>query len=294
MLYYYDTHVHSNHSDGDFAPREVARQARASGLRGVVLADHNTIEGCEEFSAACREFGLKTCMGVEVSTKYQELEIHVLGYARQFNVEALRGGLQPVIQGYDRRSAQMVDKLREQGLTGIEFPGLRAKKSLHDPVVKYDIAIALRIERGLPQGAEKELEALVNRGGSGFVPYGDDFYGPDVACGIIYDAGGISVLAHPDAYVRKYRGTEDEKRMFVEKLIVDLQRVGLQGIEIRNTDCSPEETKYLSDLAKKLHLFTLGSTDWHGRYHHPGRVFGKSGSSEEEFHYLISTISRRK
>ena len=42
MLLVGDTHVHTHHSDGLYAPEELARRAKEDGLDFLCVCDHNT------------------------------------------------------------------------------------------------------------------------------------------------------------------------------------------------------------------------------------------------------------
>jgi len=71
----YDPHVHTSHSGDCFCPvKEVIRIAKAKGLRGIAITDHNSIRGVEE---ALRLSGKNFLIipGIEVSSK----DGHILG-----------------------------------------------------------------------------------------------------------------------------------------------------------------------------------------------------------------------
>ena len=212
MQYQYDIHIHSFHSDGDFLPKEVAHQAKRAGMKGVILSDHNTIEGCEEFLSACFSLGLETFMGVEISTKYDDVEVHILGFAKKFNKKKIRTGLKQTIKEYDERMIKIINKLHQLKETEITFKQIRRKKSKFDPVTKYDIAKEIAKEKGMPKKEQKNIEKIFDRGGPAFVPYSDKFMSPLQACDLIRSAGGVSVLAHPGQFVGRYRGGTEKGR----------------------------------------------------------------------------------
>lgn len=71
----YDPHIHTSHSGDCFCPvKDVIRVAKARGLRGVAITDHDSIRGVEE---ALRLSGknLLIIPGIEVSSK----DGHILG-----------------------------------------------------------------------------------------------------------------------------------------------------------------------------------------------------------------------
>jgi len=78
MLYRFDLHIHSCLSPcGDLrcSPSAIARAAKAAGLNGVMLSDHNTSRNCPAFSEACTRAGLACLFGLEIATAE---ELHAL------------------------------------------------------------------------------------------------------------------------------------------------------------------------------------------------------------------------
>lgn len=74
-----DLHVHSTASDGTFTPTELVAEAKRCGLSAFALTDHDTVDGISEALAAGEASGLEVIPGVELSTEYNETEIHVVG-----------------------------------------------------------------------------------------------------------------------------------------------------------------------------------------------------------------------
>jgi len=61
-----DLHVHTVHSDGSGTVKEVLKAAKAKGLDGLAITDHNAIEGY--FEAKSYDFGLLVLPGYEIRT----------------------------------------------------------------------------------------------------------------------------------------------------------------------------------------------------------------------------------
>ena len=86
MKTYIDLHIHSTASDGTFSPTEIINDAlKLAGDKNpvvIALTDHDTVAGTEEFqkAAAKHKERLTAISGVEISTDYHGVEIHVLGY----------------------------------------------------------------------------------------------------------------------------------------------------------------------------------------------------------------------
>ncbi|MHB0998459.1 MAG: DUF294 nucleotidyltransferase-like domain-containing protein [Armatimonadota bacterium] len=75
-----DLHCHSIYSDGNLGPREIADLLSASGTSAASLTDHDTVDGQDAFSEALthREIGCIT--GVEITTRLNGEDIHLLAY----------------------------------------------------------------------------------------------------------------------------------------------------------------------------------------------------------------------
>ena len=71
-----DPHVHTNFSDGLSTPRRMFLRAQKQGLRGLVVADHDTVRHWEPSLLAARRLEMITALGVEVSTA----QGHLLAY----------------------------------------------------------------------------------------------------------------------------------------------------------------------------------------------------------------------
>ena len=73
-----DLHIHSCLSpcgDLEMSPRAIVERARAAGLDGVALTDHNSARNTPALAACCRTAGLACLFGLEVCTAE---EVHTL------------------------------------------------------------------------------------------------------------------------------------------------------------------------------------------------------------------------
>src|SRR5690349_10447898 len=76
-----DLHCHSTASDGTFAPADVVRLAKESGLSGLALTDHDTIGGIAEAAAEAKRVGVDFLPGIEISAEFPHPgTLHILGY----------------------------------------------------------------------------------------------------------------------------------------------------------------------------------------------------------------------
>ncbi len=80
MLNKGDFHIHSTASDGSCTPREIVNIAKKRHIDIISLTDHNTVNGLNEAILCGNELGIKVIPGVELSTRYNDTRVHVLGY----------------------------------------------------------------------------------------------------------------------------------------------------------------------------------------------------------------------
>jgi len=93
-------HGHSQLSDGELAPGELAERLAAAGVRAAALTDHDTLDGLPAFREALARKGVGFIAGIELTVvDPEEGEKHILGYGFDPGHGALRDLL-------DRTSAQ--------------------------------------------------------------------------------------------------------------------------------------------------------------------------------------------
>ena len=75
-----DLHIHTYYSDGTFSPEEAVEYAKGVSLRAMAITDHDTVGGIAEAVAAGDKLGVEVIPGVEITTIYKGMELHILGY----------------------------------------------------------------------------------------------------------------------------------------------------------------------------------------------------------------------
>ncbi|MHC1684351.1 MAG: PHP domain-containing protein [Clostridiaceae bacterium] len=77
-----DFHIHSTASDGCLTPKEIILLAKSKDIDTIAISDHNSISGIAEASEAGKRCGISVIPAVELSTRFNEESIHILGYFR--------------------------------------------------------------------------------------------------------------------------------------------------------------------------------------------------------------------
>lgn len=75
-----DFHIHSTFSDGGLSPDEIVHLAKQREVDIISITDHNNTDGVDEAIEEGMKVGIRVIPGVELSTKYNECRVHILGY----------------------------------------------------------------------------------------------------------------------------------------------------------------------------------------------------------------------
>ena len=110
-----DLHTHSNKSDGTLSPKELVKLAKDMGLEAIALTDHDTMDGLDEARTEGKRLGVEIISGVELSTDYKGMEVHILGFCmEEYNPEFLKK-LKEFADGRERRNEKMAQLLQKEG-----------------------------------------------------------------------------------------------------------------------------------------------------------------------------------
>ena len=241
-----DLHLHTHFSDGTFSPEELAAHAREHGLDAVALTDHDSVEGCERMEQACRREGLEFIPGAELTAEVTGQEVHVLGYWMDLSSPRLRAELRRFQGVRQQRVCEMVTRLNDSGV-GLSETLVRSLARCEAPG-RLHVARAL-VEQGFARDHDQAFDRFLKRGRPGFVPKAR--MSAEEAVGLIREAGGVAVLAHPGLYRN-------------DSLIGRLKDAGIDGLECWHTRHSAEASESYSRKAAEFDLVATGGSDCHG------------------------------
>lgn len=279
-----DLHIHTNYSDGVFTPEKVVDAAIEAELDVIALTDHDNIlsyEVAQNYIENLKKENKKTIkviQGIEVNTIHDGEEIHILGYFMDKN----NADFQELIKTQQHARVKQTKEI---------IALLNKKEGIH---VKYE-DIKKQVAPGGSIGRPHLAKAITNVGGTSSVIEAYEKYindkssvyvqrktiAPHDAVEIIYDAGGIPVIAHP----------HDLDNAAV--LIKDLMHYGLRGVEAYHRKHSPAIIEYFSSLAEELGLIVTGGSDFHAPNIMNGQlVLGKNFVPEWIYDKLVEEKKR--
>ncbi|MCL2789054.1 MAG: PHP domain-containing protein [Desulfobulbus sp.] len=246
-----DLHTHSIYSDGSCTPAELVALAVDSGLRGLSLTDHDTVEGVEEIRRLGTEAGLTVISGVEVSTKLHERTIHILGYGVDPANTDLQRWLVPLQEGRERRNAIIIQKL--QGL-GVDITTEEVETISRCGQTGRPHIARLLVAKGVVDSFDAAFRQYLGRNRPAWEARFS--YSAAETIAMIHQTGGLAVLAHP--------GQIDPTMSSQPALIRELALHGLDGLELHYPTHTRRMKKQLKALAAELGLLMTGGSDFHG------------------------------
>lgn len=262
-----DLHVHSNNSDGTLAPVELINLANLNKVGILSIADHDSIDGLDEFKS-----NIAPCMlgvnGVEFSSVVNNNniaeKIHILGYCFNENNSQF---LSLVKEMEDIRISSHLEELKKvrEMIGNLPEEGISKLNIRRYCWFDRDIIKCLK-DSGYDEQVIEDLKAYykANR-----FSYGNG-YALDAqrVCEAIHASGGYVIFAHPMAY--KFSHDKDRVKSIANKLI----DIGIDGIEIYQSDCPMEDTIWLKKMVDDSHLFYSVGSDFHKYGASDGRTIG--------------------
>lgn len=248
---YVDLHVHSTASDGTLNPEDVVKLAAKAGLAAIALTDHDTIAGVACAVNAGLKWDVEVIPGVEVSSAYESVEIHILGLFVDCSNPILISALKRFLQSRDRRNEEMLRRFNHRGicLTKEELQGGNPRTV----ITRAHVARAL-LDKGYGSSMKQIFKMYLQYGGAFCPP--KELLAPEEVVYTLRAAGGFVALAHPFQY---HLG--DKK---TDALIAHLASLGMKGLEVYHPSHNQLEIRKLQEAAARYHLLPTGGSDFHG------------------------------
>lgn len=259
---YIDLHIHSTFSDGVFPPHTLVEMAHNLGLSTIAIADHDSLGAIPEALIAGKFYGIEIIPAVELSVEYNQWQdIHLLGYGIDYTNVTFKEKLDTFRQQRELRNEHILELVNQlltsEGHAAIQLTEVRA--FAQDAIGRPHIARAL-LEHRYVLNIEDAFRRYLKPCNVSKI-----YWSINDAISSIKQLGGIAVLAHPTSISNDW--TE------LQKIMSDLMKLGLDGIETFNNMAQLEEQEYLRRFAVNNHLLMTAGSDFHGI--EEGQTIGK-------------------
>ena len=243
-----DLHLHTRYSDGTFTPRELVEHAHKLGFTAIAVTDHDTLDAIPEALAAGQELGIEVIPGVEITSRIDTQELHMLAYLfgdswRDANLVTV---LNHATHVRKERVVQFVAKLNELGVA-LTVEDVYACSTC-GTVGRPHVALALK-NRGFVTSVDEAFTRFLKRGKPAYV----ERYRMEASetIGHIKRAGGVAVIAHPGLN-------------YLDKRLHEMVDQGMSGIEVWHSRHTPAQIEHYEKMAETLGICATGGSDCHG------------------------------
>lgn len=241
-----DLHVHTTASDGLMNPKEVVCWASVKRLTAIGITDHDTVKGILPAEEASSEYGVEIVPGIELSTLYEEEEIHILGYYLDYKADWFLDTLAKIQNSRYERADSIVRKLNR---LGIKITLEQVKSIADDGAIGRPHIARAMINKGYINNIKEAFNSYIGKGCPAYVERYK--FKSSEAIDIIKQLGGISVLAHPGLIRNKAN-------------IRNIINLGIDGIEVYHSKHDDETVRYALSIATAGKLLITGGSDCHG------------------------------
>jgi predicted metal-dependent phosphoesterase TrpH len=248
----FDLHSHSTVSDGLLTPAQVTARAAARGVDVYALTDHDETGGLAEAAAAARDANITFVRGTELSTRWEDVTLHIVGLGIDAGNRALQDGLAVIRGGRTARARRIAASLEAAGIPGAYEGALRYVTS--ERLVSRTHFARFLVETGHAKDVKEVFKRYLVAGKPGYASH--QWATVKQAVDWIHGAGGQAVLAHPG----RYKITRSDMR----RLLAEFSDLGGDAIEVLSPSHTPAQYAEYAGYARIYGMLASCGSDYHG------------------------------
>ncbi|EFN6770370.1 5'-3' exoribonuclease [Escherichia coli] len=248
----YDLHSHTTASDGCLTPEALVHRAVEMRVGTLAITDHDTTAAIaparEEISRS--GLALNLIPGVEISTVWENHEIHIVG----LNIDITHPLMCEFLAQQTERSNQRAQLIAEI-LEKAQIPGALegAQRLAQGGAVTRGHFARFFVECGKASSMADVFKKYLARGKTGYVP--PQWCTIEQSIDVIHHSGGKAVLAHPGRY--------NLSAKWLKRLVAHFAEHHGDAMEVAQCQQSPNERTQLATLARQHHLWASQGSDFH-------------------------------
>ncbi len=248
----YDLHSHTTASDGCLTPEALVHRAVEMRVGTLAITDHDTTAAIaparEEISRS--GLALNLIPGVEISTVWENHEIHIVG----LNIDIIHPLMCEFLAQQTERRNQRAQLIAER-LEKAQIPGAleSAQRLAQGGAVTRGHFARFLVECGKASSMADVFKKYLARGKTGYVP--PQWCTIEQSIDVIHHSGGKAVLAHPGRY--------NLSAKWLKRLVAHFAEHHGDAMEVAQCQQSPNERTQLATLARQHHLWASQGSDFH-------------------------------
>ncbi|WP_228445312.1 RNase RNM [Thalassotalea sp. HSM 43] len=247
-----DLHSHTTCSDGRLTPAELVERATTFQIEQLAITDHDTVQAFALAQDYIEQKGLKLRLisGIEISTMWQNFEIHIVGLNVDTQHPALTALIEQQQQAREQRATLMAEKLAKAGFADCYQ---QAKQYAGDGTITRAHFARVLFDRGDVSTMQKAFDKYIGKGQRAFVK--PLWCSIEQAIEVINLAGGHSVIAHPMKYSLSTK--------WLRRLIVDFKAANGDAMEVASPQMNEQQRQLLVTLCNEYGLEASVGSDFH-------------------------------
>jgi len=273
MNFQADLHTHSIFSDGEMSVGLILQKAQSLGIRYISITDHeNTRQNeCVQKISKYNNFEIKVIPGIEISTKYQSKDIHLVIYYNPEITKEINFILEPLKEKNLKRVRNIMKELEAVGFNFTNF-------NINDSRTLNRLCLARYIYNN---SNLKTIEEVFQR-------YLDNYKSEKEKQGYpeanemirnFSKLGCFIGIAHPDFL-------EDWSNI---RIIHEFMKEGLNGMEFHHPMINSQLENKILKFLEENSLVPLGGSDFHG-YDTKRRELGKYNIPNSSAEYIMKYL----
>jgi hypothetical protein len=222
------------------------------GIDLFAITDHDTLDGWQAVRHQPLPEAMRLICGLEFSTQWRGMGIHVLGLNLNGDDDTLQSHL--LEQGLVRKErASLIDqRLAKQGINGVLEGALAINGGRENNLGRVHMAQYM-VAQGYVDTVPKAFDRWLGNGKVGDVKQ----IWPEIETVVawIRASGGIPTLAHPS----KYKLTTTKLKALFEHF----SQAGGLAVEIFSSGMTVQQSQFMAKLASEYGLAVSGGSDFH-------------------------------
>ncbi len=249
-----DLHQHTTFSDGTDNLDEIIAKNIAAGVDTMAITDHDNIDAAVYLASNThKHYGVKFVNGVELSTDFEGLPVHILAYGYDVNDPIILDILKTSKQLRLERIQKRIELLKSEfniTLTPEQLEKVALSNNPNKPMLGHFL-----IDLGYGNTLDEVIQKYL------YHKLPDAKIETTVVLNKLKKSTATSVLAHPFGGV----GEKRVDRETFKRRIAAFKNAGLMGLECYYSLYDEEEQQYLVNAANKNNLLISGGSDYHGK-----------------------------
>ncbi len=247
-----DLHCHSRYSDGTLSVSELVLLAKSRGVALLSLTDHDEVSGIPEARELCALAGLSFVAGVEISSEWRDMSVHIVGLRINETESTLTSLLSGTRHKRSDRAQRMSDAFGAIGIHDV-LAGASAYAPNPNLISRTHFARYL-VDCGVCGSMGEVFSQFMKPGKPGYVAH--EWVPMQMAIDAIHAAGGRAVLAHPARYETQFLGGPST-------LLKCFAEAGGDAVEVVCASHKPPEWAQYAALARRFDLLASIGSDFH-------------------------------